>query len=192
MSDRDPRGNQNSPKEQEHAHPIESGERKIVLAQKDHQSRKKQVQIVMTHGHKKQHRKRKHKRDLHPQAMERIVSAHGGAAARQTQQHLRERKDEKPADDDGQDRRSWSNPSAYHRGHQPNYGRDKLSPKAANVDRPHFALSVLDVHANLRNGGVAARYISTPAGGAPLRGLPEPHFERRRRPSRLHLSMCWR
>src|SRR5437879_3841852 len=112
MSDRDPRGNQNSPKEQEHAHPIESGERKIVLAQKDHQSRKKQVQIVMTHWHKKQHRKRQHKRDLHAEAMERSVSADGRAAARQTQEHLRERKDEKSADEDGQDRRFWSDPRA--------------------------------------------------------------------------------
>jgi putative endonuclease len=30
------------------------------------------------------------------------------------------------------------------------------------------------------------------AGGAPLRGLPEPHFERRGGPSRLHFSMCCR
>src|SRR6266436_273442 len=58
MRDRDARGNQNSPKEQEHTHPVESGERKIVRAQQDHQSRKKQVQIVVTYGHKKQHRKR--------------------------------------------------------------------------------------------------------------------------------------
>src|SRR5229473_4348868 len=162
MRDRDARGNQNSPKEQEHTHPVESGERKIVRAQKGHQSRKKQVQIVVTYGHKKQHRKRQNKRDLHPEEMERIVFAHGRGAARQTQQQLRERKDEKSADDDGQDRRFWSDPRAQRRGHQPNYGRDKLSPKAANVDRPHFALRVLDVHANLRNEGVAARYISTP------------------------------
>src|SRR4029077_2525408 len=143
-------------------HPIESSERQIVRAQKDQQSRKKQVQVVETHGHKKQHRKRQHQRDLHPQPVERILPAQGRAAARQTQHQLREREDEKSPDDSGQNRRFWSDPGAQRRGHQPNDGRDKLSPKAANVDRPAFALRILNVHSNLRNGGVAARYISTP------------------------------
>src|ERR1700687_5371840 len=110
MCDQDARGNQNSPKEKEHAHPVESGERKIVRAPKDHQSRKKQVQVVEAYGHKKQHRKRQHKRDLHPQTMERILSADGRAAARQTQQHLRERKNKKSPDEDGKNGRFWSDP----------------------------------------------------------------------------------
>src|SRR5207302_10365512 len=141
---------QDSREEQEHAHPVESSERQVVRAQKDHQSRKKPVQPVETYGHKKQHGKRQHKRDLHPEPMERILSAHPRAAPRQTQQHLRERKDEKSPNDDGQNRRLWSDPRAWRRRYQPDYGRDKLSHKAAHVNRPDFALSILDVHSNLR------------------------------------------
>jgi hypothetical protein len=144
MCDHDAHSDQNSREEQEHAHPVESSERQSAHPRGPSEP-EKPVQVVEAYGHKKQHRKRQHKRDLHPQAIERIRSAHGRAAARQTQQHLRERKDEKSPDDDGQNRRFWSDPGAQRRGHQPNYGTDKLSPKAANVDRPNFALSVLDV-----------------------------------------------
>src|SRR6516165_8000353 len=84
--------------------------------------------------------------------MEGIFFAHARGAARQTQQHLHEWKDEESADDGGQNRRFWTDPRAYRRGRKPNDGRDKLSPKAANVHRPIFALSILDVHENLRIG----------------------------------------
>jgi hypothetical protein len=43
-------------------------------------------------------------------AIERILSAQGRPAARQTQHQWRERKNEKSPDDNAQDRRSWSNP----------------------------------------------------------------------------------
>jgi len=59
-----------------------------VRTHKHNQSRKKPIQAVETHGHKKQHRKRQHKRDLHREAIERILSAQG-------------RKDEESPDDNG-------------------------------------------------------------------------------------------
>src|SRR5882762_9216477 len=79
MRDHDAQSDENCREEQVHAHPVDSSERQIVRSQKDHQSRTKPVQIVETYGHKKQHRKRQHKRDLHPQPVERILSAHGRA-----------------------------------------------------------------------------------------------------------------
>src|SRR5260370_4638545 len=120
ICDHHARGDQNPRKKQEHAHPVESSERQIVRSQKDHQGRKKPVQVVETYGHKKQHRKRQHKRNLHPEVIERILSAQGRAAAGQTQHQLRDRKDEKSPDDDGQNRRFWSDPRAQRRRHQPN------------------------------------------------------------------------
>ena len=128
------------------------------------QGREKPIQAVETYGHKKQHRQRKHKRNLHSQAIERVLSAQGCAAVRQTQRQLGEWKDEKSRDEDGQDRRSWTDPRTYRRRYQPNNGADKLPPKPTNVDKSYFSLSVLDIHSNLRNGWiVAARYINSRA-----------------------------
>lgn len=150
MRDEDARSDENPGEEEEHAHAVESGEGQIVRAQQDHQSGKKQVQVVETNGHKKQHGKWQHKRDLHPQAIEGILPAQGRTAARQTEHQLGERKDEKARDDGGEDGHLGSDPSAHRSGGQPNDRTDKLAPKAANKDRPTLALSVLDVHANLR------------------------------------------
>src|ERR1700756_759401 len=97
--------------------------------------------------------------------MERIPFADARGVPRQTQHHLRERKDEKTSEEGGQNRRFGTDPGAERRGHEPDYGRDELSPKAADVDGTHFALSILDFHSNLQRV-VASRPATLPCGAS--------------------------
>ena len=74
-----------------------------MRAEKNDQSREKPIQALETYGYKKQHRKRQHKRDLHSQALETVCLLTDGATGRETQQNMRDRKNEEFANDDGQE-----------------------------------------------------------------------------------------
>ena len=116
----------------------------------DHQGREKPIQAVEAHGHKKQHRKRQHKRDLMPRLVNGFsLLADARRGDKRTSIRVSGKMKNPPMTT------AWID--ALGLTHVPSaripakLGNRQLSPKPANVEESRFSLSVLNVHSNLQN-----------------------------------------